>query len=309
MERINGYLCIDDCEKKLADKDKGQYWVYIDGVEYYFKPARFSYNELIAYYGAKILEIDACFYDLAILNGELGYISKSLRSEGVRLVSGDEIFGDYINHIVESGSMNLFSEMFLNGKKANAIDKDFCYEDDEIEVDDINNLQVIWQALMYRYKNKIDINKVMDQFVLMYIFVVIFNDMDKHPGNWFILESEKEIKLAPLFDNELIFDNYYRNMNFSVSFQDYQGGVFNSLRVFLCAFPSEYFELFVNKFEKIELNFEMILALVEKQIGVGIPKFERNCIIAMFDKHSECIRKIIDEFNVKRIGNKYFFNK
>ena len=70
MKRIDGYLCIDDCDKVIADKDKHHYWVMIDDYEYYFKPAECPHHELIAYYAATILGIEACYCDLAILNGE-----------------------------------------------------------------------------------------------------------------------------------------------------------------------------------------------------------------------------------------------
>lgn len=98
MERIGGYLVIDECKNVEVDNSRSHYWVYIDGEEYYFKPIRYhgNYNELIAYYGGMLLGIDMCYYDLAVLNGRYGYISKSLRGEDVGLVSGDDILLEYI---------------------------------------------------------------------------------------------------------------------------------------------------------------------------------------------------------------------
>ena len=300
MERIDGFLCIDDCDKEIADEEKGHYWVYIDGVEYYYKPTFFSSglfcSELIAYYGAKLLGLDACFYDLAILNGKEGYISKSLRNDNAKFVLGEEILGDYLVK-----SMNFIKDMGIDEFDAIIIEDEcdieklgcFC-------ADYVNNLEIIWQALEYRYGNKIKIEEVMHQFVLMYLFTIIFKDVDKHPGNWGVIETDDGIKLAPLFDSELIFYSEFSDINFFVNFKDFNGSVISSLKVFLEVSASEYFELFVEMFEKVVSNFELILELVEKQIGMSINLMDRDYIMEMFIENMEDLKKVIDSFKSKR---------
>ena len=242
MKRISGYLVIDEYKRVLANKEKGHYWVYIDGEEYYFKPALFAYNELIAYYGAQMLEIDACYYDLATLNGELGYISKSYRNMATKLVPGEEILLEYLKFNIKNGTIHNMGipSSWLNpdtlGDNSNSI-----YD---IEPDDINNLLIIKDALIHKYGHLIEIDKIMEKFVLMYFFAVIFKDMDKHSGDWIIMETPEGITLYPLFDNELIFDILSRGMNFSISFFDYEKSALDSLKYFFSVFPKAYIKLF-----------------------------------------------------------------
>lgn len=300
MNRINGFLSIDDCKKKVIDVEKGYYLVYIDGEEYYYKT--FSYglfgSELIAYYGAKLLGIDACFYDLAILNGEQGYISKSFKRENENFVLGEVILGDYLVNsmdFIKNMGLDRLTSSILEEKCMNKLSSYLC-------ADYVNTLEIIWQALEYRYGNKIDIEKVMNQFVSMYLFTILFKDNDKHSGNWGVIENCDGIRLAPLFDNELIFYGGFSSINFFVNFMDSNNnnGVLESLRVFFEVSSFEYFELFVEMFEKLTSNFELILEMVEKQIGMRINFMDRNYILCKFNENKENINQIIDSFKVSK---------
>jgi len=302
MERINGFLCIDECVRKIANEEKGHYWVYINGVEYYFKPAYFEdglfCGELIAYYGSKILGIKSCFYDLAILDGKKGYISKSLRGNDVKLVSGEVILGDYLaSYKVVKGnlikSIDIIKDMGFD--EADIVEEIQSEEVRNFCADYINNLEIIWQALEDRYSDKIDIADVMYEFILMYLFTILFKDMDKHPANWMIVEGKNGINLAPLFDNELILSDCYDCSCLSVDFKDFSG-IMKSLMVFFEVSSLEYFELFVNMFERIVKNFELVFDMVEKQIGVKIDLVKRAYIMEMFDKNSQTIREVIDDY-------------
>ena len=312
MERIDGYLVIDECKRVVSDKNDEQYWVYIDDEEYYFKPTvfdmgnefvNFAYKELVGYQAAKFLGIDACYTDLAVINGNKGIISKSLRKEGINLVSGNEILGDYI-----ADNFDIVKDMGMGSELASQTEKYGLGDTTRyFSAMYINNLEMIWQALEYRYKDKINIKSIMHQFVLMYMFTIILGDADKHPGNWFILENGENIKLAPLFDNGNILIGYEEGydidkikMNFSTNFKDYEVNLVQTLKVFLETSGEEYFDLFVNIFDKMLMNFDAILDMVEKQIGVEIPEYEKEKIIVAFNKNSEKITEIIDSFKIKR---------
>lgn len=294
MERIDGYLCIDDCEKVLADKDKHQYWVIINNEEYYFKPATLPYHELIAYYAAEILGIEACYCDLAVLNGEKGIISKSLRNKKDKLVLGDVFLDDYLLN-----SMNNIKKMGLSKGMADLIEIDY-FEGGYSYSEQVNNLEIIWQALEYRYGNKVNIKEIMNQFVLMYLFTIIFHDVDKHPGNWMLIENKEGVNLAPLFDNERIFEDYCCGVNLSTSFNDSGDDICSSLKEFLKISSSEYFDFFVIKYDEIISNFDRILELVERQIGAEIPFIDRGRIVLGFSKNRLMIEKALDSFSKKR---------
>lgn len=302
MERIEGYLVIDGYKKVDANNDKGHYWVYIDGEEYYFKEMDNPYRELIGYNAAKYLEIDACYTDLAILNGKRGIISKSLRNN--KLISGDELLGDYLVNNFDS-----VSDMGFVGELANRI-KEYGLGDTTRYLSSIyiNNLEIIWQALEDRYKSKINIESIMEEFVAMYMFTILFADVDKHPGNWFIIEENNEVRLAPIFDNGDILvsyeDGYDANnvlISYSTNFRDSEVNIVESLKVFFDTSSYEYFLLFVNLYDKVVMNFDEIINLSEKQIGCDIPSYEKEKIIVSFNKHCEIIQDVINSYRKKRL--------
>lgn len=305
MERIDGYLVIDDCKRVVSEKDDEQYWVYIDGEEYYFKPTVFgsrnyAYNELLGYHAAKFLGLGACFCDLAILNGEKGIISKSLRNDKVKLVSGSEILGDYL-----ALNFDMVKDMGFDKELADSVYEYGLSGDKKyFSAMYVNNLEIIWHALEYRYKDKININEVMHQFILMYIFTIIFGDADKNPNNWFIMEDGDDISLSYLFDSMDIFIGYEAGydpdkmtMSFSTNFKDYEVNLEESLKTFFKTSPREYYNWFVAIFNKVIMNFFVILEEIEKQIGMKIPLHDRNRLISNFNKNSLRIIEVIDSFS------------
>lgn len=304
MERINGYLWIDDCERVLIDKDKNQHWVYISGEEYFFKPMFFTgvYNELIGYYAAKILGIDACYYDLAVLNGECGYISKSLRGKDIKLVSGEELLGDYLSSVSDNGisAIDVVSNMGIDKRSLDDIKEEMEYEGYVVYCADyVNNLEVIWQALEYRYGNSVNIKELMDQFIMMYIYVILMGDADKHCCNWMVIESDNSVRLAPLFDNELIFTEISNTTKYSVGFKDDNWYFYTSLEEFFYISSCEYCELFIEMFEKLKNDFNSIFERIKGQIGVEIPVDVREKTVKKFNIHCDKINWIITEYRKK----------
>ena len=115
MEIIQGYLVIDGCRKRLANARQKHYWVYIEDEEYYFKPCNMlkAYKEKMGYYVAKLLSIDACFYDFAILDGNCGCISNSMRAPNCKLIPGELILMEYF-----SSSSSFLGQLGLSKKAA-----------------------------------------------------------------------------------------------------------------------------------------------------------------------------------------------
>ena len=302
MERVNGYLVIDGCKREVVNNEMGQYFVYIDGEEYFYKPITYHYKELVAYYGAKMMGIDGCFYDLAVLDKEIGYISKSFRNKNARFILGEELLNNYLN-----GERRIKGRLIKNidiindmGVRALSMNDSNDYVDvNYLGSDDLNNLEVIWQALEDRYKDKINISEVMEQFVLMYIFTIIFYDTDKHSGNWGMLENDNNVRLVPLFDNEFILNDCYSGVGLSVNFNDYNFDIMDSLINFFKISSKDFYNLFVSKFEMVEGNIENIFELVEMQIMVKIPDYDKECMQMMFDDNCSYIRYVLDGFKTK----------
>ena len=103
----------------------------------------------------------------------------------------------------------------------------------------------------------------MEQIILMYIFTFIFYDTDKQSSNWGILESDDDINLVPLFDNEFILNDCYAGVSLSVNFNDYNFDIMDSLITFLKVSSKEFYDLFVLKFEMVEGKIDKIFELVE----------------------------------------------
>ena len=304
MERIDGFLCIDNCKKELAREHHtktNHYWIYINGEEYYFKPTNNYYNELIGYHAATILDIEACFCDIAILDGQKGIISKSLRKENIKLTSGSQILNDY--------AYDSISNLYWIKKMMNQSDiskkwwfNDKYRERSELVINGIHDLENIWHALEHKYKDdkRFNSEETMHQIIMMYIFTLLSYDTDKYAINWLIEESKENIKLAPLFDNEDSFnynkDKLNQNVRLAVSptSETYYHSQLEAINSFLSISSSEYFNLFYEMYEKLINNFDKIIRKIENQTGAAIPPYKKLIIVNGFYKNMEQIKKCLE---------------
>ena len=291
MKRVNGFLCIDNYKRKESDY-WCQYWVYINGEEYYFKPTDDFYVELMGYHIAKFLGIDACYTDLAILRGEKGIISKSLRKKGVDLVSGTDILKQYLEAFEDD-----VSDMGYKVQK---------YKGDFKKAMTINSLEMIWQPLEFKYKDKANIEEIMHQIVKMYFLDIILNNWDRHGENWMIEERTNDIKLAPLFDWDNALKKDFLRFEMGTSVTDLSTDKFGE-RAFQKMFynffntsASEYFDMFINMFNEVNNNFYNIIRLAEKQINSKIPIKFKLQLLLNFYKIKKCINEMIKVQETKR---------
>lgn len=290
VERKNGFIELDGCHY-VRSSYIGQYYVYIDGEEYYFKPTKDCYNEIVTYHILKFLGIDACYVDLASLNGKMGIISKSLRKDRVKLVSGNEILREYLSnsfdYVKEMGfDTNCFRQlrMYYNNRISN------CSRT-------INTLEIIWQALEDRYKDRIIISEVMDQFVIMHLFDIIVNNADRHEWNWMIEESDDGIRLVPLFDFDRCLKDKCTFFKMGVNFDDlYYGAKIMTDRLsnFLEVSSYDYLYLFLSMYEKVVNNFDMIITSVEDKINRKIPVYVKKKMKDTLDKKGKQINELLD---------------
>ena len=163
-----------------------------NNIEYFYKydcprePFRVSpYNELVACELANDLGIPHVDYDLAIVCGFGGLISKDFRQNNVQYISGEEFLIN--NHPL--------------GKKDN--------------IATLNNLEDIWLALEEHYGRKLDyqniISKVMKKIVNMFIFDILTGQVDRGATNWWLIEyPDGTLDLQPLFDNVRILMLHHR---------------------------------------------------------------------------------------------------
>ncbi len=137
------------------------------GKRYFFKPAKRVediYNESIAYEIAKDFGIDAIPYDIATINGKIGYLSMDCFAPGT-----------------------MYLEDMLNSFYGN--DRNKC------------NLSDVEFMLQERYSEEFA-QKISKQLIDLLMFDLIIGNTDRHDRN--IVIDERAEKLGPVFDNELM---------------------------------------------------------------------------------------------------------
>jgi len=293
MKRINGWLDLDDyfdnimVQNNLNKIDLLErnyitasiypgihYWLEIDNESYYFKELDIleSFIEVIVSECANFLGVDAVQYDLAIFKRYNGVISKSFKKDNCNYISGNEILYKYLN---EENDIML-QEMGMNSNF-------FSLNDLDIElIDELNNLEIIWQAIEYYYRGQnIKIEPIMNKLVLYFIFNILIAQTDAMSQNWELEENGKEVSLVPYFDGEFAFnDTNIFQMFITTNFKDQYLNNYEILKEFLTVSSEEHINLFLEKYELFDIeNFMIILENVEKKIGVEIPNDIKNIII------------------------------
>lgn len=316
MKRNNGYLDLNDYFGKIKHKNKwhnydfllngiiepsmymdSHYWLKINGKKYYFKPTNYPYHEILGYFIAKYLGFNASFYDLAELKNidhkvVKGVISESYRKKDAKYINGTELLGDYFKKQPEKVKDMGLTDSWVD-----------CYEGPNFL--DMNNLEIIWQALEYRYRNKksVNIKALMDDIIEKYIFSILTRTNDLGAQNWEIEESNDGVKICPLFDNESIYFDRDVTASLSVGFQDNNQSIKESLKRFLTISSQEYIDLFIKKYEFLELeDFLILIKKVEEHLQVEIPREVKDELVNIFMYNRKEIAEVLEELNLNSKG-------
>lgn len=317
MERESGYLCLnkyyDDLKEKKhcqyynliaegyirpSDYDDRHFWLNIEGETYYYKPSNYAYHEILGYYIAKELGFNASYCDLAkfsIVPSEAennkGIISKSYRKENCKYIPGYEILKEYYEAhpevVIDMGLTNGWKKFYEGPYYI-----------------DMNNLEIIWQALEYKYNSnpKVEILKLVYQIVERYIYAILIRANDKGAQNWEVEESADGVSICPITDNELIF--YPRaTTTMSTGFEDSEKSIGKSIYEFLTTSSCEFMELFIEKFNKFDLDALMkCINLTEQQIGECIPDEIKKEILYSFKLNQRQINFILKNLDLQSKG-------
>lgn len=316
MKRVNGFLDLDDYFKNLkeqknlnnfefllqdyvleSDYKEHHYWLKINNEYYYFKPSGSIYEEIMASECAKFLGISSSEVDLAIFHNFEGIISKSYRKENCNYISLLDILQKYL---INNKNTNILEQMGY------VLDIEIEDLEDELFISkEINNLEIIWQALDEKYQNKEEISKIMHDLVLRFILNILILQNDAEPQNYEIEESENEINLMPFIDGELCFmhsEFFESYSSLAINFNDIDNN-YDHLREFLKISSQEYIDLFLEKFDLLTLEqFNIIFKNIEKRIKVEIPTNIKKRIILSYKINRKKIDDILEEMKIRDKG-------
>lgn len=309
MQRENGFLNLDKYFEKLkrennlsdidmflddyvvlSDYHNGQFWLKINDEHFYFKNTQDLYEELIVSECARYLGIPAVTYDLAIFERNEGVISKSYQKDNCEYVSGLQILANYVN---DRNNRVYLEQMGYSYDELMQLRK-------ELKAEYINTLEMIWQALEYRYKNsklKINYENIMYNLISQFCLNILIGQHDGFPQNWEIEESKYEVNLVPYFDGGWAFRNFRNELPYqsmSVSSRDKGANNFQILETFLNVSSQEFISTFMLQFDKLnEEAFERIMEQVEARIEKKIPSGTKQRILNSFVDNRNAILEVL----------------
>jgi len=280
MERINGYIRIDEMLKagggaKYIDLNASSHLEFnYKGETYFYKYNEdiLPYSELVAEELAKDYGLFCVSYDLASLNGIKGVISKNYKKKNANYILADDILSYCFNS-------------YHNGK---------C-----LSIDEYNNLDSIWTALDYYYrdkKNKIAItHNLMSQIVDIFLFDIITCQPDRHTRNWEIMEKEDSINISPLYDNERILKYREEDAIISISISESEDeNLWEALKKFQHLSSDEFNNLIEKRLWIIsEENLMSVFERIEKKTNHSMPEKCKNFYLDGYKKHKEKIEEIV----------------
>lgn len=291
MRRIEGFIDVNKIlkdnitsfdEKELniinykgACNNKINFSFNYDKEEYFYKYKynSIAYNELVAGELLEDFDLPHIEYDLAIFNGCKGVISKNYKDNNFKYISGEDILNKFWI--------------------------------DDLYVEQHNNLDDIWDALEYRYRNHQNkreiISNLMNKIVKLYIFDIIACQSDRHSLNWEIMENDNNIDLAPIYDNEKILSTSGRNSFISLTTEQYFNEIiFKSIENFQKVSAENYVELLKQNLCLIsDENLNSIFERIENKTGYPMPDNYKKYYLSEYQSHRKKLEKFFNDYNVK----------
>lgn len=235
MERINGYLVLDDLKK--IEKEKSGHHVsewFSDGEkEHFFKVVDKTAQLKELFYSTLLLEnnYEAANYDLAIYKGQQGIISENLNPKNLPSFTIKTIIDHYLN-----------TDKYKNQKLYN-----------------IEKLNEILTRLAYEENRDYD-ERERKKLLLSFIMQIMFANSDLRETNLEILIGRETISLFPFYDFEFC-------GTINLKFYQYSKKYFlkYDARPRSRETPLETFQIFLNSGTKEEIEyFREILSIMQE---------------------------------------------
>lgn len=235
---------------------KYTFFLNINGKSIFFKECSKEgiVNELIIDSICKLFNKDVLEQDYGYITDKYnrkvyGLISNNYKDDDYSYVSLDTILNDYYVYITNNN---------IN------------YEN--IRIYELINLETIWQALEYRYKNINNseeiVKNLMEELTSRFLIDILTGQNDRHEFNVEIKEKGKDIKLANIYDNEegLMYDKF--DMGVTMDSLKYKGDYMTSLlNEFLNISESKYIDIFNSMLDKLSIDkFKAIVNDIRLQV-------------------------------------------
>ena len=174
----------------------------------------------------------------------------------------------------------------------------------EITGDNVT-LEDIWNALENKYRDLDVVSILMDEIVNVFLFDILIANDDRHGDNFCIVENEKGVHVAPLFDNEyLLCDNSIDFQYYAMkvdSGNTYYRFVTQNLDRFLQISDERYLERLQSKLWIISSeNLDSIFARIKMKTGLSLSEDYQEETKKGFEKNYNMIKDAIQRVNGKR---------
>ena len=276
---------IDLTKEDLEITSKGTHHIYTfeqGGKKYYFKACdreelllSLLASEMASSIGIKRLDFKVAYY-----GEEKGLVSKSYNPYNKEEISIRQILENYHKNVISTH------------------ESDF---DDEHYLDQTHNLETIWWALDYYYKNRKEkeeiVSSLMEEIVKYFIFQILVGDQDLHYDNIIILDNDKPT-LAPYFDFDLCFtiEIHEAGEEYCLeAFPTSQGkNTITTIRSFINASDKSYISLVEEMIHKIP-PLELLWDKIEKKHPVIVSQRLKNQTIDAVNESIDFLTKVIQE--------------
>lgn len=276
---------IDLTDKELEMTSEGTHNIYTfeqGGKEYYFKACNPEelLSSLLASEMARSIGIKRLDFKVALYGEEIGLVSRSYNPSNKEEISIREILENYYEEVILTHQSDFKDEYYL--------EKSY-------------NLETIWWALDYYYKDRKDKDKIvsflMKNIVKYFIFQIIVGDPDLHYDNIIILDNDKPT-LAPYFDFDLCF-----TIKIHKKYEEYclepfpisKGqNTISTIRSFIFASDSSYVSLVEEMLSNLP-PIELLWAQIEKKHNVIVSQSFKDQTIDSVNKSIDFITNVIQE--------------
>ena len=230
-------------------------------------------NELIIDNICKLFNKDVLEQDYSYITNKYdrkiyGLINNNYKNDDYSYISLDTILNDYYVYITNNN---------IN------------YEN--IRIYELVNLETIWQALEYRYRNTNNseeiVKSLMEELTSRFLIDILTGQNDRHEFNIEIKEKGNDIKLANIYDNEegLMYDKF--DMGVTMDSLKYKGDYMTSLlNEFFNISESKYIDIFNSMLDKLSIDkFKLIVNDIKS--NVKDLEVSDNYFNELIDKYSK----------------------